>query len=908
MLRARDVETAAIDALLDAATAGSGGALRLTGEAGIGKSSLLAYARQRAGGTCVLRAAAAEDEAALPYATLHQLLRPVLPRMERLPVPQARALGTALGLDDDAAPDRFLVSVATLTLLSDLAAERPVLCLVDDAQWADASSLGAIAFVARRLHADPIALLVTARPDAKEALDVPRLDIGGLAPEAAAALLDERCPDMIAPHVRDAIVAAAAGNPLALTELPRMLTADQLAGRAPLPDPLPIAEGLERAFLGRVIARGERVGTLALLCAAEASGTTATIERAAHALGIRDLPAGMADLSDVLTMDGPAVAFRHPLMRSAVYQGADPAARRAAHLALAAALEGDDRDGDRRAWHRAQAAVGPDEEVARELERSARRAVRRSGYAAASLALERAAALSEAAEGRASRLVAAADGAWRGGDASRARALLGEAERSGSARGAVWLEMRYLQGLAELRSGLPAAGLDILLRAVADAAPTAPSLAVRMLTSASEAAFEAGDAEAAASIRTRMAALPEPDDPGDALLMRLYLAVGPRQTGGAQGRVREDLEWAERLDDPDVVCRVGGMAFGLGDDHAARRLRSRAVERARELGAAGTLAWALRARAADELGRGRYAWAEACADEGLQLALETGQPNLACRLRAELAEAMSLRGDADDARRLAEEVLAEATGRGLHGTAALACRVLGRLALARGRPEEAAGHLEDLWAMGAGVRGLAVTVVPDLVEAAVRAGRPELGAEHLPVLLMWADAGSAEAGALARRSQALLAAGDEAGALYAEAVALHEAIDRPLELARTALLAGEHLRRERHPRAAREHLRRALGTFERLGARHWAERARSELRAAGGTMDRQHAALLDTLTRQELQIVDAVSRGASNRDVAAQLFISPRTVDHHLRNVFRKLDVTSRTQLARLFLDSSAPG
>jgi DNA-binding CsgD family transcriptional regulator len=906
VLWARSEEKEAIDAHLEAAKAGRGGALRLTGEAGIGKSSLLAYAERRADGMRVLRAQAAEDEAALPYATLHQLLRGVLRGLHRLPAPQTRALGVALGLEDGPAPDRFLISVATLTLLSDLAAERPVLCLVDNGQWADASSVGTIAFVARRLQSDAIALIVAERPGASEILSrsgIPRLCVEGLAPDVAAALLEAQRGDGLATGVRDALVRAAGGNPLALTELPGMLAPDQLSGRVPLPDPLPIAEVLERAFLELVAARAPGARTLALICAAEASGTADTIERAARALGIDDLAAKLTDLADLLRLEGPTVTFRHPLIRSAVYQGAEPAARRAAHLAIADALGVHPDEADRRAWHRAQAVVGPDEEVAQELELSAQRAARRSGFAAASLVLERAADISRSSEGRVRRLVAAADGAWRGGDAPRALALVDHAERSETARDAVWLNLRYLRGLVEIRSGVPAAGLAILLQAVTDAGSSDPSLAVRMLISASEAAFEAGDPEAPRTIGVLMAGLPPPAEPVDALQMRLYLAVSPRQTGGVQERIDEDLRWTEGLDDPDVLFRVGGMAFGLGQHRIAHLLRSRAVERARALGAAGTLAWALRALAADEASRGRYAWAEACADEGLQLAIETGQPNLACRLRVALAEAVSVRGPGDEGRSLAEVALAEATARGLGGTAAHAHRVLGLFALAGGRADEAIGHFENLWAMGAGVRGVAVASIADLVEAAVRAGRPELGAERLPALLSWADGGSGEAGALVRRCQALLAGDDEAGRLLEEAMALCERVDRPLEWARTALLYGEHLRRARHPRDAREHLRRALRTFESLGALHWAERAQVELRASGETGFVPRVGLLDVLTRQELQIVDAVSRGARNRDIAAQLFISPRTVDHHLRNVFRKLGVTSRTQLARLALD-----
>jgi DNA-binding CsgD family transcriptional regulator len=365
--------------------------------------------------------------------------------------------------------------------------------------------------------------------------------------------------------------------------------------------------------------------------------------------------------------------------------------------------------------------------------------------------------------------------------------------------------------------------------------------------------------------------------------------------------VHRDLALIEELDDPELLSRAGGMAFGLGEYAAARRLQTRAVAQARLLGAAGVLAWSLRSLAADDIARSRFAWAEAEAAEGRRLALETGQTNLACQHQVLLAEVAALRGQEEEARRLAAEVLAEAAGRGLHGTIALARRALGELALATGRPEEAVEHLEALWTGPDGQRGVAFASIPDLVEAAVRAGRPELGRRRLPPYLAWAEtAGSAEARALAARARALLAAGTEADGLFQEALRAHAATDRMLDRARTLLLSGEHLRRERRRVDARDALRAALDAFEALGAASWAERARAELRATGETARKRDPGTLDQLTQQELQVVRTVSQGATNREAAAQLFISPRTVDHHLRSVFRKLGVRSRAELVRL--------
>jgi DNA-binding CsgD family transcriptional regulator len=910
MLWSRDREREAIDRLLDAVRAGRGGALLLHGEAGMGKSALLAYAQERAHDMRVLHASAAEAEADMAYATLHQLVRPVLPWVNRLPEPQAHALRAALGLELRDAPDRFLVSLATLTLLAEVAADRPVLCLFDDAHWADPASLEVVAFVARRLQADAVALLAARRSVEGPAL-LPagaELRLNGLPPDAAGAFLDERWGAGLAAWVRDALVQAAAGNPLALIELPRTLTREQLLGRQPLPEPLPIAEGLERVLLERVRLTRPDLRTVALLCAAEGSGSLAAIERAAGSLGVDDPAASLAELCELIELKGSSVIFRHPLLRSAVYHGAGPTERRAAHIALTGAFAGQESEADRRAWHLGQAAVGPDEDVADELERSAGRVLRRSGHAAAAVALERAADLSLDDRDRVRRLVAAADAAWRGGDSSRCGALLDRAERLGAAEPALGLEARYLRGLVELRSGVPSDALAILLEGAGRAAEIDADLTLRLLSAAGEAAFQAGDQDAPRVIRRLMESLAVTGEPAN-LIGRLYLLVDPMTRGDAPASPHGDLARLEELDDPDLLSRAGGMVFGLGEYELARRLRARSVARARVLGAAGTLAWALRSLALDEMSRNRYLWAEACAAEGHRLSLETGQPNLACQHKAVLAEVAGLRGREQEARRLTADVLAEATGRGLHGTVSMVRRALGELALACGKPDDAIVHLEALWDAPSGQRGVAFAAIPDLVEAAARMDRPELALEHVPAYLSWAEtSGSREAGALAARSRALLTGGEDADRLYLEALRRHPATERPLDMARTALLYGEHLRRERRRVDARAQLRAALETFERLGCVHWAERARSELRATGETARRRDPSSLDQLTQQELQVVRVVSQGATNREAAAHLFISPRTVDHHLRSVFRKLGIRSRAELVRTVMDGGLAG
>ena len=906
MLWSRTAETSAIDRLLSRARTGHGGGLLLRGEPGIGKSALLRYAGEQAADLCVLQAAGAVAESDLAYAAIHQLLGPLLSRAGGLPEPQAAALRIALGLQAGPdAPDPFLVSLAVLTLLSD--AGRPVLCLVDDVQWMDGPSVGVLAFVIRRLRQEPVVVLAAARPDPGRAdshrrtgsdlaqAGLPERILGGLDPGEASRLLTELCGATLPPAVRDSLLAAAAGNPLALIELPGTLSPAHLAGTEPLPEPLPLAGELERVFAARVsqLEPGQR--TLALLSAC--SGRLPAIKAAAAALGVG--PDGLDRLHGLVRITDSAVVFTHPLIRSAAYYQASPAERRAAHAALA-----DREEADRRAWHLARAASWPDERAAAELERSAARTLRRSGYGAAAAAFERAAELSPADADQARRLAAAADAAWHGADTARVRALLEAAEQLPPPEPAVRLRLQHIRGLIELRSGVPADGLAILLPAAAEAVKTDPHLAVAMLAEAGECAFQAGDEGAALEIAALLAALPGGGDPRDALVAGLYRSVGPVPRGEAPGPTGPDLGALTELDDPDLLARAGGMLHGLGQHALARRLRVKAVARARALGAAGTLAWALRSLALDEIDYGRFAWAGAYAAEGLQLAIEAGQPNLACQHRAFLAEIAAARGPEDEARRLGDEVLAEATGRGLRGTVALARRALVQLALATGRPDEALVQLEAMWTLGAVVhRGLAQASVPDLVEAAVRAGRPELGAERLPGYLSWAQAaGSAEAGALAARSRALLAGPEEADALFEESLRLHAATDRPMQQARTALLYGEQLRRHRRRVDARGYLNLAADAFGRLGACRWAQRARDELRATGETVRRTDDAgpAIDRLTHQELQVARAVSQGLTNREAAAQLFISPRTVDHHLRSIYRKFGITSRAELVLL--------
>jgi DNA-binding CsgD family transcriptional regulator len=908
MLHGRDGEQAAVQRLLESARAGLGGVLVLRGDPGIGKSALLAAAVAAAAGDFrVLRAVGVEAESGLAYATLHQLLHPVLDGSERLPATQADALRAAVGLREADVPDRFLVGVAVLTLLSEVAGERPVLCVVDDAQLADRPSMEALAFVARRLETDPVAMLVAVREGEGRDVDttgMPELRLSGLDPPSSVALLDERCGARLAVPVGDTLARSTGGNPLALIQVADSLTERQLAGRDPLPEALPLPGALEPLFLERIRRRPPEAQTLLLLAAAEGSGYLGVVGRAASLLGLDPLLLESAELDDLLVIDGPALYFRHPLVRSAAYQAASPSARRAAHLALAEALETQVAEADRRAWHRAQAAVEPDEDVAAELEHSAKQALRRSGHAAAAAALERAAELSPSVEARVQRLLGAADAFWRAGDAGRARAALDTLERLQPGEAAE-LDPRALRGSIELHTGVPGDALAILLPAGREAVSIDPDRAVRILVTARQAAYHAMEIPAIAEIGQLVLRLPRSGDSDTALLIRLLASIG-RVMNGEQAALRaEDLSRADALEDPELQLWAGGIAWGLGDYALGRRLRARAVTRYRTLGAAGPLASALDVLVTDEILQGHYALAEAYAEEGRRLALEAGRRNTACLHLASLAQVAALRGREQPARRLAAEVLIEATARGLGKAADTAHLALGSLALIAGRAEDALFEYGMLYGSGTVPvqYGVALHAIPDQVEAAVRAGRPEECRERATAYLAWADTvGSAELRALAARSRALLSSGDEAQGAFQEALRLHAVSDRPFEQAHTQLLYGELLRRQRRRVEARVQLRAALEAFERLGAALWAGRAVTELRATGESARRRDPSTLDQLTPQELHVARLIGQGATNREAAAHLFLSPRTVDYHLRKVFRKLNINSRSELIRLVL------
>ncbi|MET8542805.1 AAA family ATPase [Kitasatospora sp. NPDC004799] len=911
MLYGREGEQAAVDGLLDGARASRSGALLLRGEAGIGKTALLDDAVARAGESFrVIRAAGVEYEAELPYAGLSLLLAPGLDRLDVLPGPQRRALEAAFGLSDDGRggedgrADRLLVGLATLGLLAELAADRPLLCVLDDVQWLDRASLDALLLAARRLQAEGVALLLAARTGgasgadggpAERPLGLPERRVTGLSEADAARLLARRVGSDLPAAVRDRLLAEAAGNPLALTELP-VATGPQ----TPATGGLPLTSRLLIAFHGQVTGLPAATQTLLLVAATEESGALDVVLPAAAALGVTAEHLAPAEESGLVAVTAERrIAFRHPLLRSAILQRAPHHQKVAAHRAVAGALP----DGDRRTWHLALAATAPDADLADALERTAVRAERRGGHGGAA-AYERAARLTPDRDAATRRLVLAAEAATEEGELARAEVLADEAGgRTDDVLAHALLDQ--VRATAHFwRGGYPTAH-----RLLLDAAGTGidPTYAARMLLQAFHAAWYAGE-EPVIAVLDRLAVLPLADgDPLAPLARHLPAAVLPAlgRPAGPLPPVREAVEAARRAgaESPVDLVQLCGATLVLGRDEEAVELAAELVAEARAKGTVGVMPTLQFFLAEAELFLGRHRDAELTATEGLGLARDTGQHQWVSQLTALLACLAALDGRTERCAELAAASLAT-TGPQTAAPAAGQAWVQWALALCdlgQGRAGDAADRLHALTTGPYRHHISATRAVPDLVEAAVRLGTPERAAGPYERFARWTAAADRPwAEALRLRCQALLAPDELAGDAYRAALARHGTAHRPFEQARTALLHGEWLRRTRRRTDARPHLRAALETFDRLGAHPWAARARTEL-SATGTPAPTPAAPTGTpqspLTPQELQIARLAAQGLTNRDIAAQLFLSPRTVAHHLYKAYPKLNITSRTEL-----------
>jgi len=910
VLYGRDAERQAVLELLEAARDSRSGALVVRGEPGIGKSALLEDARQQAHDMHVLSARGIESESELPFAALDQLLRPALPLVEQLPLPQAAALRAALGLAEGSGHERFLVFAACLSLLSELAEERPVLCLVDDAHWLDDASADALRFVARRLNAEGIAIVFGAREGDThvfEAADLPSLELGGLGADAAASLLSAGAGVDAAPGVRDTLLERTRGNALALVELPNALTQAQLAGHEPLPDVLPMTRQLEDVFLRRTQLLPDETQRVLLVAAVDDSEEVGVVTRAALELGLSGSALDAAEEAElVFVRNERKLEFRHPLVRSAVYEAASSTERRAAHAALAAALADEPHHADRRVWHLAACALQPDASVVKALEQAARRAEERNGHMAAAKALERAAELSVAAAERGDLLVRAATNLSLAGRDEQAVLVANYASQFAELP-ALRASLAHVRALAAIRRGRPHDVVPFLVEAADEIAASDPAKAIELLVDAADAVWQEGDRAAYLEITHRAAAIPLPpaDDRSKVFVQSLrgFAAMIEGDTADGVRRLAEVAAWGARADDPRDVVWASFAAQWLGDATRFGGLVDRAVSLARERGELGILADTLGMRAGQHALGQRFDAASVAASEALQLARELKADNLNLYPNAALAVVSAVRGRDEQARALAEDVLRLATSNGLRMRASMAHYALALVELGRGRWAEALDQLEPLFEHGTdSLDPMVGPMISDKIEAASRAGRIETAAAALSEFETWV-AYSRDAAAEPRLAacRAVLADGHEATSLYESALAMREDA-RPFDFARIRLLYGEHLRRERRRSDARVHLRAALQTFEHAGLQPWAERARAELRASGETTRARDPSTVSQLTPQELQVARLVSQGLANKEVAAQLFLSPRTVEAHLRSVYAKLEITSRTQLARLQL------
>jgi DNA-binding CsgD family transcriptional regulator len=894
-LLGREAECAVIDRLLGDARAGAGGALVVRGEPGIGKSALLDYARQRAAPMAVLFASGVEAESDLAFAGLHELLRPVLDCLGELPEIQSRALAGALGLAPSTSADRLLISAAVLGVLAAAAEGHPTLCVVDDAQWLDRPSADALVFAARRLRAENLAILFAAREGETarfEAAGLPELTLTGLGHEPAVAVLGARARTAV-PSVRDRLLAEAAGNPLALMELAGGLSDQQLHGLLPLPEAMPLTPRLEGVFRQRIGQLPQAAQTALLIAAADNTGDAPAVLRAAAGLQLAPDALDPAQQAALIRITGATISFRHPLVRSALYQAATLSQRQQVHEALARALSGEENT-DRRVWHQAMATLTVDEEVAAALETSARRAQLRAGHASAATAFVRAAELSTDEARRGQRMAGAAQAAWAAGQHGRAREIIGQALPQ--ATGQTRAQLLYLNGLIEGFAG-SLGEASILLADAADAC-TDPSLTIEILMMAADAA--ANSDPAAITELSQRAMRISPADELDRFkieslgaLARFY--AGDHRAG--QALLAEALPSPGTVTDPHALLWAGDFATISKGPGAGLPYTTRAVDMVRRNGLLSLLAPALRQQAQDLVWSSQFDLAYAAAEEGYRLSLDLGYGPAGHLTNMAAVEATW--GREEDARRHADEALALGSRHGFWFRAVLEW-TLGLLELTSGRADEAADRLFVLTAPGrADINpAIALEATSDAVEAGVRAGRQAEAAQRLDTLREMVTAAPTQPRlALLARCQALVGARDVDEA-FGEAVAAATALP-PLERARTELLYGEWLRRERRRIDARGHLRTALEIFRALGAVPWAERAEAELRATGETARKRDVSAVAQLTPQELQIAGLVSEGLSNKEIAAQLFLSPRTVDYHLRKVFTKLGITSRTELIR---------
>jgi DNA-binding CsgD family transcriptional regulator len=905
----RSDEVVRVSKLVDDARHGQSGALVLRGEPGIGKTALLEHARAQAADMRVLLAAGVEAELDLPYSTLYELLAPVLDQLDSLPEHPRAALKGALSLGPPVEASRFAAAVGALLLLSETTDhDGPLLCVIDDAHWSDAASSELLISVARRLSAEGVAMVFAARTGEHrsfEAPGLPSLDLEPLSPEASFELIRGSEPNLDS-TVAEALAFASRGNPLALRELPRALSEDERAGRQPLPDPLQVGDAILDAFAARLRNLEPVVRQALLVAAASHDGALTSILPVLDAWGIPFEALGAAEDAGLAELSGARILFRHPLIRSAVYSGAAPSERRRAHRALATIVE----DPEVRARHLGMGAMPPDDAAAKELAVAAGAANRRGAPAEAAQAYRRASQLRSNRDERTGDLLASANAWWNAGRPDRAQQAIEELPADGLDPQAS-LELHHLQGRIAMWTSRPQEGIAILIRTAADASLHDPALASAMYVEAAMASFMSARLELALEVAHRAHALPAGRDRASVVMTEGVLAHALTLTGSGHEAKPLLLEVAKAVDVagqlPGLIAPQTAWDLLVHEQYEiAERLLERSIADARESGAVAFLPYALAVEAERNYRIGFLDRAYANALESLDRAAAFGLHSEVTFSTVTLARIEAVSGHADAARHHAEEALLSASQLGIASVEAFATWTLGLLDLGLGQPHAAVTALEraDDSIRSHGLREPSVIQSdPDLVEVYVRLGRREQAEQ---VLARYEEQAATTAApnwleAAAARCRGLLAADDEFDGHFQRALTWHANIPCPLDQARTELCWGERLRRAGRRIDARQHLKAALAAFEASGARPWAARARSELAATGAHARPRKPTPGEQLTPQEYQIAALVAEGATNKEAAAGLFLSTKTIEFHLRNVYLKLGVRSRTELASRF-------
>jgi DNA-binding CsgD family transcriptional regulator len=906
MLLGRDTERAQIDELLTGARSGRSGCVVVTGDPGIGKSALLTYAQQRSAGMTVLSACGYESESQIPFAGLSDLLHPVLGMLERLPLPQAAALQSALSLGPPVPGDRFSVCAATVGMLAAAAEDAPVLVILDDMHWLDGSSREAILFAARRLHVEHLAMVMASRPVDQSEIDfagVRQVRLNPLDADEAEPLLTTLARGA-PPAMRRQIYEAAAGNPLGIQELCHEWSHSTRS----FPGPgMPADSQLTRALRGRLDGLPEPTLEALMLVAASAGAETDVVLRAAGLCGLTLADFAPAEELQILVIDDRRIVFRHPLLRSVVYGAASMHARTNAHAALAQALTDVPGDGaaDARARHLSVARLPPDDETAHLLIEAGTRARRRGGHGEAAIAFEQAARFS-GPQLRPAVLLRAARGWQLAGRSSRVLPLLAEAlplAEDPRLRAMI----RHMDAYLRMWRQRPADGLERMMAGAREIESIDAQRAVLMNADSGIACVMLGRIELGVKLVQRAYDLGQRAGGVAELVSAIALAAG-LTTQGRRAEAKQlladrtpDLDECDPLSRAQELAHAGFVSIWLEQYAQAERWLDRVTTRARRLGALGVLPQILGMYAELCFRTGRWSESRAAAEESVALAAESRQADLYSRLYVARLDGLQGR----DAQSLAgiEHVRRAAEGLGADGLSPYLGQLEGLLALGRGDVEEAVAILERVQQLPMSQEIHEPSIVPwafDLVEAYARAGDPDAARALLEKVTpapddddrLWARA-------VAARCRGLLAPADQVMAEFGQALALHEQVGQPFERARTLLCLGERLRRERHRAAARGYLRQAMETFEQLGAVHWVDRSRSELTATGETLT-QASGVAGMLTPQELQVATVVARGASNSEAAAALFLSPKTIEYHLSNIYRKTRLKSRTDLAVL--------